>query len=413
MKTKTLLPAQNQIVDDAKRAAGAIDLAALAGRYTQLNRVTPVEHAAPCPKCGGVDRFHVTAKWFFCRQCHPQRGDVIEFLQWMTGATFKTVCAQLTNGVMPATPATPAQPTPKTPVIAWDEPKQRGQAIRSHNELIAQRTPESLRAMGYLRYRGIDEDTIRMFRVGCRFTSLPATWDAKTNAFTYPKQMAVSMPWFDPAGAMVGVKYRFLESHTYTNIYKQICTENKTSRGQSIGHVFGWNALRGAGVVDTLVICEGELNAMSLWQVGRDRIDVLSAGSESVMNRLPLYVVEAAATYRNVIVWADRGQIADGAAQAIGASSMRSPGGMDANDLLRSGKLRMLIDHILNKLSAAGASTQPVIADVTAFVGRTVDNRTCEAIQRRVQALGWTIDTQQRVDGWKIERITACSEGWQ
>ena len=83
---------------------------------------------------------------------------------------------------------------------------------------------------------------------------------------------------------------------------------------------------------------------------------------------------------------------------------------MDANDLLKSGKLNLLIDHILNKLSAAGA---PAIADVTEFVGQTVDAQTCEAIQRRVQALGWTIDTQQRADGWKIERITARSRGWQ
>lgn len=89
----------------------SIDLIDYAGHYTTLHRESAHEQAGPCPKCGGEDRFHCTADWFMCRQCHPKRGDAIEFVMWVNGRTFKEAVAILTNAPMPSpvikrTPAT-------------------------------------------------------------------------------------------------------------------------------------------------------------------------------------------------------------------------------------------------------------------------------------------------------------------
>jgi hypothetical protein len=80
------------------------------------------------------------------------------------------------------------------------------------------------------------------------------------------------------------------------------------------------------------------MNALSLWQAGAGVVDVLSAGSESAPKALPSDVVQLAKQYKYRVVWADKGQIADVAAQSIEAASMQSPGGKDANDWLKAGK---------------------------------------------------------------------------
>jgi hypothetical protein len=54
------------------------------------------EYCSPCPDCGGDDRFRV---WphrgpngrFWCRQC-DKSGDMIEFLRWQKGMSFKEAC---------------------------------------------------------------------------------------------------------------------------------------------------------------------------------------------------------------------------------------------------------------------------------------------------------------------------------
>lgn len=54
------------------------------------------EYVSPCPDCGGDDRFHVWPNQgsygrFWCRQC-GKSGDMIEFLRWQKGVSFKEAC---------------------------------------------------------------------------------------------------------------------------------------------------------------------------------------------------------------------------------------------------------------------------------------------------------------------------------
>jgi hypothetical protein len=72
-----------------------INLIDLAGKYTTLHKCAAKEWAGACPLCGGKDRMHVQADWFFCRKCHEKPGDAIEFVMWFNSVNFKRALIML------------------------------------------------------------------------------------------------------------------------------------------------------------------------------------------------------------------------------------------------------------------------------------------------------------------------------
>ena len=85
------------------------------------------EWKGPCPKCGGTDRFTVQPNYgnnggrWSCRQCSPQWGDTVGFIQFIDGLGFLDACEKLGlkwegrangNGVIPSVDLSQA-PTPK------------------------------------------------------------------------------------------------------------------------------------------------------------------------------------------------------------------------------------------------------------------------------------------------------------
>jgi hypothetical protein len=71
----------------------------LAGRGIRLTAGSKTEPHGPCPRCAGEDRFYVRIKQqrFFCRQCLPSGGDVINLVQWLDSCDFLTACETLTG----------------------------------------------------------------------------------------------------------------------------------------------------------------------------------------------------------------------------------------------------------------------------------------------------------------------------
>ena len=397
--------ADNMIVA-AKQIAAGMNLIALAEPRTVLRRNAAREYEGACPKCGGEDRFHVTSDWFFCRKCHEKRGDAIEFLSWVNGTTFIETCAQLAGGTAPA-PTMQMQPTAKAQheqSESWDGEKERIIAQAAHALLIDGGEPFADECLTFaLHKRGITLETLNAFGIGAVMQSLPGTWHKEKRIHVHPKRPAVSFPWYNHDGALVGVKYRFTRKHSYIGADdKERTEESKTSRGQFSGNAFGWQALQGASKHDILFICEGEMNALSIWQAAEGRIDVLSMGSESTMLHLPQLIVEAAKQYKHCIVWADAGSIADEAASQIGAASMYSPvteaypKGADANDILCAGQLT---SYLAATLKAIGVewSVNESVNDVLAQVERLLSGGSWEQ-QRDARwvhrwANGYTEDT--------------------
>ncbi len=98
------------------------DLLGLVGKYTALTRLSGSEYGGPCPKCGGNDRFHVQSAegWWFCRQCHEKRGDVIEFVTWLEGVSFREACERIGGGGFVAKAPTKHQ-SPRAPIVPPDD----------------------------------------------------------------------------------------------------------------------------------------------------------------------------------------------------------------------------------------------------------------------------------------------------
>ena len=379
-----------------KRNTNLIDLAS---RYAEMRKESSNEYSGACPKCGGDDRFHVTNEMFFCRQCYTlgngKSHDTIAFVQWIDGCDFVTACSIL-DGTVAAPQRAMVQPVRKVATDKpWNEERERIKADDMHRSLMRGLSAQAKASMEYLVSRCINQETIEAYKIGWRIVTLPGTWDEAKKQLSYPRQIAISLPWFNHDGALVAVKYRFIESHTYTDIDGKERTENKTSRGNMAGQMFGWQALKGSRTCHTLVICEGELNALSIALAGDGKIDVLSAGNESQLSHLPQLAIEKAREYRNVIVWADREEIADSAALSIPLSKRYHspviagyPKGLDANDILKAGKLSALLSAMTESVDDSLSDESTVNEmDVLAQVNLLLDDASRTSLDRIIDEL--------------------------
>jgi len=334
-----------KIPDDLIERAKSADLFSLAGGQG-LKRNAHHDWAGPCPKCGGSDRFHIFQskggewKWR-CYQCHTEPADTIAYLRWLSpGLSFTEAVQQLAGGALPvaATRRPAAAAHRAAPAKA-----QPAEWRRSAERLVAEAYerlwgPEGEPARAYLERRALEPATWLTYGLGfVADAAVPGTEGQQ-------RAPAVVMPWRSASVGVYAVRFRFLEpqgEHRLTAL----------GGSQFAGKLYGGQALpphcfeplpegyRGAESLCTLLIVEGEINAMSCHQVaGETRLDVLSVGSESA--NLSPAAIDFAKRYRRVLLWADKAEVAQRLMGALpGAYGVRSPGGQDANDLLRAGLL--------------------------------------------------------------------------
>ena len=322
-----------EIIAQAKQT----DIADLVSRYVSLEKVAGDEWQGPCPQCGGDDRLHCTSEWWFCRQCHPKRGDAIDFLRHATGCNFQEATEKLTNQPWPERKAHVQQPKAQRPdnrTEEWFE--SAANLMRLH-----QRDLPGSEGAAYLRHRGLSPDTWAAFGLG--FTPSAKYPDSSAGL------PAIAIPWYR-GGKLTAIRYRFLNPPS-----KQKITSLPGSKfggalfgGQSIPewvHMPLDGDRRGAEQHCTLVLCEGEINAMSIWQVSRDtNLHVMSLGSETA--RLSDGAIAVAQRYGRVIIWMDREELARKLVDQLpGSTGIPSPNGKDANELLQEMKLGTFITH--------------------------------------------------------------------
>lgn len=364
-----------------KERASLIDIAA---GVTQLQRESSLEFSGPCPKCGGDDRFHVREDWFFCRQCHPKRGDAIEFMQWWQGLSFKDACEALVGGSLPTVGILPPRPVSQV----RSKPKRfnaaywRRRADAAHADLME--SPAARAARDYLASRGLEPHTWLAYGLGFDpAVPLPGTKGKQ-------KEPAISMPWL-VGGQLAAVRYRFLEMHEYIDADGKERKTKQTSRGNFSGRMFGGQLLpRCAEDLRTLVVCEGEINAMSIWQVAKDtRLDVLSLGSES--QRITDVMARAISKYRTVISWLDQTPYVKGAMGLLPeAFGVTSPDGQDANDLLQAGQLGGFLSASRRRAARNNYEREALLWDLwdAGNMLQGVDGGTADIMQRLATQLG-------------------------
>lgn len=160
-------------------------------------------------------------------------------------------------------------------------------------------------------WRGLNYVTLNTFDIGFRHVA---------------ERPAITLPWYAQDGRLHAVRYRF--------------TDGQEPRyGQKAGSynlVFGMQNLRERHV---LMLVEGEINAMSVWQNCGDYVDVLSFGSEAPASGVRRFMQEIASAYKMVYVWTDK-------PVSIGLGDYLITSSRDANDLLQAGELSdFLVSH--------------------------------------------------------------------
>lgn len=336
----------------------SVDLIALAERYTTLHKHTGREMAGPCPlpNCtADTDGFHVQSAWWLCYSCHPKRADVIEFLMLAHGVDFREACSMLGGETAALPPVERRSPAPVSDAPDWRVPQWQAKTrARLRAAQAALWSPAGQQAREYLAGRGLAEHPARVFGLGYELVYVKATES---------RRPAVVIPWM-LGDDVTMLKMRFIDDEAKDN------SKRYTRRGKGGDLVFGANHALG---YDVLLIVEGELNAVAVWQVLRGQlghVDVVSLGSEST--RLADELIALARRYRLIIPWLDK----EGAAGQVRAALLErlGPGApvveahtvtladgrkLDANALLQGGRLADCLRAVLKGVERRRATADP------------------------------------------------------
>jgi hypothetical protein len=234
----------------------------------------------------------------------------------------------------------------------------------------------------YLAQRGITMDTAAAFGLG-----YGGHWNIAAGA----KMPALFIPW--QVDDMVSyVTLRFLDvakgDKTKTRIASAgfKLTDDADGKYYGVRFLFGLQNLGAHG--DTLIVVEGELNCLSIYQciTGRYACDVLSFGPQKNLQNEHVVSMaqEVASRYQRIIIWADRPQATIDALGTIpNAFPVRSPEidgkEYDANDLLQIGLLGDVLDGLLTNagngqvISPAPDMPAPIVADDFALTFDDID----------------------------------------
>jgi hypothetical protein len=238
-------------------------------------------------------------KCFTRSECNEHGSDVIAFVQVRDGCDFKTALKTLggeeSTPARDVAPSAAPRPAPK-PALALPDVDWQDNAWRIVDEACERLTsPDGKLGQEMLLKRCI----------------YPATWSAWNIGFMWAfdprageKRPSVIIPWWDvddDGYIITAVKYRFIDG---------LASEDKSRRfGQRKGSVpilFGTNYATPGN--DTLLLLEGEFNALSVWQLQLPRVACLSFGSQG--GGKPEILQALATRYRRVVIWCDDPELA-------------------------------------------------------------------------------------------------------
>ena len=289
----------------------------LARRFVSLNRL----HQGPCPKCGGTDRFYVHRRrnvWG-CRKCTPC-GDCFDFLKAAAGMDFKDAFEYLGGRKWEAVAPKSSAPMAKDDSLqTWRDDMWQLKAKKELGNRAHDWAHHEAGVIWMARHRGLTEETCRRFGVGY-----------------HQMRGQISLPYRLPDGTLTGIKYRKLQPLSRADRF--------TMYKGSEPVVFGGDLLRGR---DLLILTEGEMNAMAVWQEYGKSADVVSFGSECRAASLEPLIK----AYRRHAVWVDSPKVAERVPRLPGHKPvvLTSPYGMDANDLLLKGVLREVLEIVVGQ----------------------------------------------------------------
>lgn len=265
-------------------------------------------------------------------------GSVIDWYMHMhqcsRGGAIRALGAMLEGGAMPVMPRPEPAPIARPTAEAWraaDWQSRARQRLEAGQDTLWNQ-PAGQAGRDYLTARGLRLDVAIAFGLG--FANV---WNRKAGR----KLPALLIPWQNRQ--ITAVQYRFIgvaKGDDTADRFGQLKGGDRILFGlQNCFDLPDWKP-------HTLIIVEGELNAVAIAQPIRDMglpVDVVSfgpqvnIGNQTTVNTLAKITLR----YRHVIVWADEPEAARAALGNLPdhTQPIRSPYDMDANDLLKSGQL--------------------------------------------------------------------------
>jgi len=248
------------------------------------------EYASPCPGCGGEDRFRVWpeqgegGRWW-CRQCGSS-GDTIQFLRDFQGLNYKEACERVGRELGPRPvrsveslkgprQSTPGRWTPRKPATPPDKWRQKA-ALMVDWTIKQLWGADGAEVLGYLKSRGLIEETIRDARLGWnpkKVMRRRLDWGLpiiKEEAGFPRKKLSlpagITIPYFVD-GRVVRVRIRSMERNPDRRYH---CLASSSSATQVLGE----------GPV--FVVVEAELDALLLHQEAGCNVGVIGLGSAQI-----------------------------------------------------------------------------------------------------------------------------------
>jgi len=266
----------------------SLDILSLIGRDTKLKRLAGTnngEYAGPCPFCGGHDRLRVWPHHpsrrgrFWCRVC-GRKGDAIDYVRERDGVSFEQAVVMLGlrdgncishNTDEPAVHRGTRTPNSSPPTASWKE-RAAGFVGECRSHLWA---PEGERALSWLWGRGLSEKVIGEAQLG--YNPLDR-WDRadhwglqgeRTNPVWLPRGIVI--PWhFEGAIWRVNIRRPLT--------WKQV----KGRESKYVQAAGGRNGLYNADLLASarpVLLCEGELDALTVLQHAGDLVVPVATGS--------------------------------------------------------------------------------------------------------------------------------------
>jgi DNA primase len=204
--------------------------------------------------------------WWKCWGC-GEHGDAAALVMRLNGCTFPEAVAYLAGKPAPSLKPRP-KPAPSQPRQAPVE-KPSGVPLADALTLVESASirlwaPEGVRALEYLRGRGLEDETIKAARLGV----VPSVMIPKKDGSGSWTAKGITIPWFD-GDRLTLVKIRQPEGRTPK--YGEAFRDRPT--------IYPAPSMVRAG--KPLVICEGELDALLLGQQIGDMVPVITLGSAS------------------------------------------------------------------------------------------------------------------------------------
>lgn len=400
-------------MDNYKDITQRVNLIDLAYSLSLLGKCEGTQVDAPCPKCGGTDRMGVMADRWFCRQCKPlqkgKRHDCIDFVIHIGKANnFKDAALWLADwlGGKQVDPVI----APKHETVARHDWESYAWQCAARNKMYSS-TLGNGEGMTYLNKRGLTAETCNRWQIG-----YGKGWSKADKK----ELKSIIIPWFgrgqtdDCERKIEGINCRFLERDGEGKRYSRFLFPK--SKEGSAGNMSLFRLIDGDS--EELVICEGEFNALSVWQ--ERKCHVVSVGSESFTDAAITEIAEMSTGYKIATIWTDKPNIAKQIAAVVQCPSrlVCSPvirgEKYDANKLLECNMLGAFLDRLPRILpgredaaAANGAIIVNGVGDVTRWVGRNVSKRLYDEITKRCNILNFSIEHNAIGDLFHITKIHA------